>query len=98
MSLTSAIFIPKKVVIRRELKETIELMQSDDYKDRFKAEYYQVKTRLEKLEAMLDKWDKGELDFTPTCPRMIYDGQVQAMSDYCSALIARAAMEHIVIE
>ncbi len=98
MSLTSAIFIPKKVVIRMELKETIELMQSDDYKDRFKAEYYQVKTRLEKLEAMLDKWDKGELDFTPTCPRMIYDGQVQAMSDYCSALIARAAMEHIVIE
>ncbi|PWJ14613.1 hypothetical protein SAMN02910325_00598 [Ruminococcus flavefaciens] len=98
MSLASAIFIPKKVVIRMELKETIELMQSDDYKDRFKAEYYQVKTRLEKLEAMLDKWDKGELDFTPTCPRMIYDGQVQAMSDYCSALIARAAMEHIVIE
>lgn len=81
-----------------ELKDTIELMQSEDYKERFKAEYYQVKIRLEKLEAMLEKWDKGELDFTPTCPRMIYDGQVQAMSDYRSALIARAAMEHIVIE
>ena len=81
-----------------ELKDTIELMQSEDYKERFKAEYYQVKIRLEKLEAMLDKWDKGELDFTPTCPRMIYDGQVEAMSDYFSALIARAAMEHIELE
>lgn len=81
-----------------ELKDTIELMQSEDYKERFKAEYYQVKIRLEKLEAMLKKWDNGELDFTPTCPRMIYDGQVQAMSDYCSTLIARAAMEHIIIE
>jgi hypothetical protein len=81
-----------------ELKDTIELMQSEDYKDRFKAEYYQIKIRLEKLKAMLDKWDKGELNFKPTCPRMIYDGQLQAMSDYCSALIARAAMENIVIE
>lgn len=81
-----------------ELKDTIELMQSEDYMDRFKAEYYQIKIRLEKLEAMLEKWDKGELNFTPTCPRMIYDGQLTSMSDYCSALIARAAMEHIELE
>ena len=26
-----------------ELKDTIELMNSSDYKDRFKAEYYQLK-------------------------------------------------------
>lgn len=32
-----------------ELKDTIELMQSEDYKERFKAEYYQVKIHLEKL-------------------------------------------------
>ena len=81
-----------------ELKDTIDLMQSEDYKERFKAEYQQNVIRFQKIRAMLEKWDKGELDFTPTCPRMIYDGQVQAMSDYCSALIARAAMEHIVIE
>ena len=29
-----------------ELKDTIELMQSSDYKDRFKAEYFQVAIRL----------------------------------------------------
>lgn len=28
-----------------ELKDTIELMNSSDYKDRFKAEYYQLKIR-----------------------------------------------------
>ena len=81
-----------------ELKDTIGLMQSEDYKERFKAEYWQLRIRFEKLKAMLEKWDKGELEFTPTCPRSLYDGQVEAMSDYSSALIARAAMEHIVIE
>lgn len=28
-----------------ELKDTIEMMTSDDYKERFKAEYYQTKIR-----------------------------------------------------
>ena len=36
-----------------ELKDTIELMNSSDYKDRFKAEYYQLKIRYTKLHAML---------------------------------------------
>lgn len=38
-----------------ELKDTIELMQSSDYKDRFKAEYFQVAIRLQKLDDMLKK-------------------------------------------
>ena len=41
----------------KELKETVELMISTDYKERFKAEYEQAKIRFEKLKAMLDKWD-----------------------------------------
>lgn len=32
-----------------ELNNTVELMNSSDYKDRFKAEYYQTKIRYEKL-------------------------------------------------
>ena len=35
-----------------ELKDTIDLMISSDYKDRFKAEYYQVKIRVEKLDKL----------------------------------------------
>ena len=33
--------------------DTIELMNSSEYKDRFKAEYYQLKIRYTKLHAML---------------------------------------------
>lgn len=78
-----------------ELKETIELMQSDDYKDRFKAEYWQVADRYKKLKAMLAKWDKRELNFTPTCPRSTYNMQIKAMTDYMAVLEIRAVAEGI---
>lgn len=35
----------------------IELMQSESYKDRFKAEYYQLKDRWEKLSAKIEEDD-----------------------------------------
>ncbi len=77
------------------LIDTIELMSSEDYKDRFRAEYYQLVIRFDKLRAMLEKWDKGELGFTPTCPRGVYNLQIRAMADYIAVLEARAAIEHI---
>lgn len=40
------------------LNETVELMTSSDYKDRFKAEYYQLEYRYKKLKKMMDDWDK----------------------------------------
>lgn len=43
-----------------ELKDTATLMVSSDYKERFKAEYYQLKIRLEKLKCMLQKWDNDK--------------------------------------
>ncbi|MBR6045745.1 MAG: hypothetical protein IKP95_12905 [Ruminococcus sp.] len=70
-------------------------MSSEDYKDRFRAEYYQLVIRFDKLRAMLEKWDKGELNFTPTCPRGVYNLQIRAMADYIAVLEARAAIEHI---
>lgn len=78
-----------------ELKGTIELMQSTDYKDRFKAEYWQVADRFKKLSAMLGKWDKGELAFTPTCPRSTYNMQAKIMADYMAVLEIRAVAEGI---
>ena len=36
-----------------ELKDTVALMESADFKDRFKAEYYQTKIRYEKLHTMI---------------------------------------------
>lgn len=80
-----------------ELKDTIEMMKSEDYKECFKAEYYQVKFRYGKLKYMLERWDNGILDFTPTCPRSTYDLQITAMKDYIAILEARAVMEGIAL-
>lgn len=79
----------------KELKDTIEMMNSSDYKERFKAEYQQVVIRYKKLAAMLEKWDKGELKFKPTCPRSTYNMQIKAMTDYIAVLEARAVMEDV---
>ena len=81
-----------------ELKDTKEMMCSADYKERFKAEYYQLKIRYDKLVDMCEKWDKGELNFTPTCPRYIYEAQLAYMSNYIDTLEERAILENIDFE
>ena len=78
-----------------KLIDTVPLMNSEDYKNRFKAEYYQVFIRFVKLNSMIEKWDKDELDFEPTCPYSTYEMQIKAMRDYISVLEARAVMENI---
>lgn len=78
-----------------ELRDTVEMMNSEDYKERFKAEYQQNVIRYQKLTAMLEKWDKGELNFEPTCPRSTYNMQIKAMTDYIAVLEARAVMEGV---
>lgn len=81
-----------------ELRDTVAMMNSEDYKERFKAEYYQVVIRYGKLKSMLDRWDDGNLNFTPTCPRSTYNMQIKAMTDYIAVLEARAVMEGIDLE
>lgn len=71
------------------------MMQSRDYKERFKAEYYQLVVRYRKLKVMLQKWDSGELNFNPTCPRSTYNLQITAMTNYIAVLEARAVMEGV---
>lgn len=78
-----------------ELRDTIEMMNSEDYKERFKAEYYQVVIRYQKLKSMLNKWDNDQLEFAPTCPRSTYNMQITAMTDYIAVLEARAVMEGV---
>lgn len=78
-----------------ELKDTVKLMNSENYQDRFKAEYLQVKIRYDKLKTMVEKWDKGELNFEPICPRIAYDIQLKYMKDYINILEARADIENI---
>lgn len=79
------------------LRDTVELMESADYKERFVAEYQQLVIRYRGLRNILDKWDQGELEFTPTCPRSTYNMQIKAMTDYIAVLEARAVMEGITL-
>ena len=78
-----------------KLSETVEMMNSADYKERFRAEYFQLKIRVNGLKNMLDKWDKGELNFIPTCPREIYNDQMEYMMNYMTVLANRAYLEHV---
>ena len=78
-----------------KLRDTIEMMNSEDYKERFKAEYYQVVIRYQKLKSMLDKWDNDQLEVTPTCPQSTYNMQIVAMTDYIAVLEERAVMEGV---
>lgn len=80
-----------------ELIDTVDLMTSDDYKDRFMAEYYQVKIRYQKLKSILDKYEDGTLDFEPSCSISLLMIQREIMEDYLNILQDRAIVENIEI-
>lgn len=77
------------------LGATAVLMFSSDYKDRMKAEYWQVKHRYDRLHDMVVKYEAGTLDFTPDCPIYLLKDQKSAMGKYLYALEVRAAIEHV---
>ena len=78
-----------------ELKETIKLMESDDFKERFKAEYYQLKIRRNKLNEMLQNYADGKLNFEPNTPIPLFISQLALMDGYMNILKARAFIEDI---
>lgn len=72
------------------LQDTVEMMNSSDYKERFKAEFYQLKLRIDGLEAMLTK-----LEFTPSCDITLLKTQIATMVAYENILKMRAKQESI---
>ena len=78
-----------------KLIETTEMMNSTDYKERFRAEYYQLKIRKEGLANMLVKYKKGELSFKPNCSYGLLKEQELAMQEYMDLLEERAEIEGI---
>lgn len=78
-----------------ELKDTIEMMNSPDYKERFKAEYQQLKIRYDKLDDMTVKYEAGTLDFTPTCSLQLLKEQKMHMGCYLRCLKIRAEIEGV---
>lgn len=79
----------------KELKDTIELMNSEDYKERFKAEYWQTKIRYDKLHKLIIKMEAGTYDFTPSCSLEIHKEQAKYMGMYLYILEVRAEYEGI---
>lgn len=78
-----------------ELKDTISMMSSENYEERFKAEYWQLKIRIDKLKKMLDDWKEGKLNFKPKNSRGILEKQLDYMQKYLVLLEARAITEDI---
>lgn len=78
-----------------DLKNTSYMMNSNDYKVRFIAEYWQTKIRYEKLDKMCDSYEKGTLSFTPSCSLDLLKKQLSAMGDYLHCLEERAEIEGI---
>lgn len=78
-----------------ELKDTIEMMQSEDFRERFKAEYWQTKIRYQKLHDMTIKYEAGTLNFTPKCSLELLLHQKSMMGQYLHDLEVRAQIEGV---
>ena len=80
-----------------ELKDTVDLMNSSDYKDQFIAEYRQTKIRFNKLAKLLNDNNSEKLDFELSCPVEVLAEQLLYMGEYLRCLETRAEIEGIKI-
>ena len=77
------------------IEDTKDMMLSEDYKERFKAEFIQLEIRTDKLGNMLSDWRQGKLKFEPTCDYGLLMKQLQLMDEYRMILRVRAKIEGI---
>lgn len=78
-------------------KKIINLVKSEDYKERFIGEYFLIKDKKDRLQEMLEKWKDGKLDFTPTCDYNLLSLQLKTMESYLLILEKRAEVEKIAL-
>ena len=74
------------------------MMSSEDFKERFRAEYFQLKLRMEGLEKMLVSYKNGTLNFKPTCSYDLLKSQARVMRVYLEILEERAELENICLD
>lgn len=87
----------------KNLKDTINLMISDDYKERFKAEYQQTKIRYEKLKDFCNRIEAantalGIEEPNHDCPFWLLRRQQTQMDEYLHTLELRALIEEVDLE
>ena len=78
-----------------DLRDTVALMESEDYKERFKAEYWQTKIRYDRLHNMIVKMEASTLDFEPSCSIDLLKSQAGYMEQYLYVLEIRAQIEGV---
>ncbi len=89
--------------MRLNLSDTVRLMNSSDYRDRFVAEYVQTKIRYERLKAFCNRIEAAKLDPELTepkhdCSLELLRRQQSVMGEYLHQLELRAVIEDIDLE
>ena len=80
-----------------KLNDTVAMMNSEDFKDRMRGEYHQLKIRADGLEGMLKNYKSGNLKFTPKCSYELLHEQLVYMRQYQRILECRAKIEGVII-
>lgn len=66
-----------------------------EWQKRFVKEYHELRGRFTKLDEMIEKYEKGRLEFEPKCPIDLLKGQRSTMWNYLKILEERAKIEEI---
>ena len=80
-----------------KLNDTVATMNSADFKDRMRAEYYQLVIRADGLDEMLKKYKSGKLTFTSKCDYELLYEQLVYMRQYQRILECRAEIEGVIM-
>ena len=92
------------MIIHMDLADTVDLMQSADYRQRFFAEYWQTRIRYEKLKAFCNRIEAAkETQFEEEgiempehdCPLSLLKKQQHFMGEYLHILEIRATIEEV---
>ena len=82
-----------------QLRSTVTLMNSEDYKDRFIAEYHQTKIRYEKLKDFNNRIEVAQIlgkeEPKHDCPFHLLRNQQRVMGEYLHLLELRANIEGV---
>lgn len=73
-------------------------MTSENTKDRFLAEYWQLKIRCERLKEMLDEFETRLLKYDLSCRPSMLKRQLLCMQGYLNILEYRARIESIELD
>lgn len=80
-------------VVTYTMNDAVKMVLSEDYKERFIAEYVETKIRYERLHNIIIKWCAGKADFVTDIE--LLEEQAKYMGNYLKTLEIRAVKEDI---